>query len=79
MSEYKFESTERAKMVLELMREVETDEYAQEYPLSYYVEAAKDYKTLEDAKRYLIKPCPICMEVYPVHEVYMMPLIHFLF
>ena len=69
MGEYKFENTERAQMVVELMKEVEADEHAQEYPLSYYVEAAKDYKTLDDAKRYLIKPCPICDVDYPVHEV----------
>jgi len=55
-------------MVFELMEEVEGDGHPN-YPLGYYVEAAKDYDNIEDARQYLIKPCPICAEEYPIHEV----------
>lgn len=68
MGEYKLETKEKAEMVLELMGKVEVEGVG-DYPLSYYVDAAKDYTSLEEAERCLIKPCPVCMENYPVHEV----------
>ena len=67
MAEYKLENTQRAEMVMALMEEME--EEGQDYPFSYYVDAAKDYKTLEEAKEKFIKPCPICGSGYPIHEV----------
>ena len=67
MAEYRLDSHKRAHMVFELMEEVEAD--GQDYPLGYYVEAAKDYDDIEKARQYLIKPCPICVEAYPIHEV----------
>ena len=67
MAEYRLETTDKAKMVLELMKEMEEDE--QGYPLHYYTDAAKTYNTLEDAKKGLLKPCEICMMDYPIHEV----------
>ena len=54
-------------MVFQLMEEVEAD--GGDYPLGYYVEAAKDYDDIDRARKYLIKPCPICGDQYPVHEV----------
>ena len=72
MGEFKLESTKKAEMVLTLMADVEeTGDFS--YPLSYYIDAAKDYSCLEEAKRCLIKPCPICAEDYPVHEVSVIP------
>ena len=68
MAECRLDSHDRAHMVFELMEEVEGDGRPN-YPLGYYVEAAKDYSNIEDARQYLIKPCPICVEEYPIHEV----------
>ena len=67
MAEYKLENTERAEMVMALMEEME--EEGQDYPLFYYINAANDYKTLEEAKEKFIKTCPICFETYPIQEV----------
>jgi len=67
MAECRLESHEKAHMVFQLMEEVEAD--GGDYPLGYYVEAAKDYRDIEKARKYLIKPCPICECQYPVHEV----------
>ena len=68
MGEFKLESTEKAEMVLKLIEDVE-ESGDHEYPLSYYIDAAKDYSCIDEARRCLIKPCPICAEDYPVHEV----------
>ena len=67
MGEYKLPTMTKASMVLELMNKMEGED--KDYPLSYYVDAAKDYSTLEDAERCLIKTCPICYDDFPVHEV----------
>lgn len=66
MGEFKLENKEKASMVIELMDLMEDDEL--DYPLSYYIDAAKDFSTMEDAERGLIKECPICTLSYPVHE-----------
>lgn len=68
MGEFKLETMDKAVMVLQLMNKVEVDPTA-DYPLSYYIDAAKDYATLEDAEKGLIKECPICYLDWPVHEV----------
>ena len=68
MGEFKLETTDKAVMVLELMKKVEVDDDS-DYPLSYYIDAAKDYRTLEEAEKGLIKECPICEVELPVHEV----------
>ena len=68
MGEFKLETMEKAQMVIALMNEIEIDA-SLDYPLSYYVDAAKDYSSLEVAERCLIKDCPICYVSYPVHEV----------
>lgn len=67
MAECRLESHEKAHMVFQLMEEVEAD--GGDYPLGYFVDAAKDHKDIEKARKYLIKPCPICECQYPVHEV----------
>lgn len=67
MGEYKLPSIEKAAMVLDLMNQFEVGE--EDYPLSYYIDAARDFSTLEDAERGLFKECPICVVSYPVHEV----------
>ena len=68
MGEYKLPNMTKAEMVLELMYKMEDDE-DKDYPLSYYIDAARDYSSMEDAERGLIKECPICTETRPVHEV----------
>ena len=67
MAEYKLENTKRAEIVMALMEEMEKEGH--DFPFSYYVNAAKDYKTLEEAKEKFIKTCPICGDSYPIHEV----------
>ena len=68
MGEYKLPTMNKAAMVLELMGQME-DEEEKDYPLSYYIDAAKVYSTLEDAKRCLIKECPICFGKFAVDDV----------
>ena len=67
MGEYKFESHERAQLVIDLMNDVEVGDTR--HPLHYYVQAAKDFETLEKARSFLQRPCSICMENYPAHDV----------
>ena len=64
MAEYKFKEKFRAEMVLSLLQEVEGD-----YPLNYYVDAAKDFDDLKAASSFLNKECPICGDTIPIHEV----------
>ena len=66
MGEFKLENKQKALMVINLMERMEEEDL--DYPLSYYIDAAKDFSTLEDAERGLIKECPICIISYPVHE-----------
>ena len=67
MAECHLESYERAHIAFQLMEELE--EYGGDYPLGYYIEAAKNCDNIEKARIYLIKPCPICGDQYPVQEV----------
>lgn len=67
MAEFKFEKESRAKMVLGLIEKVEIG--GKEYPLHYYVDAARDFSDIEAALEFLDKECPICMMSYPIHEV----------
>ena len=58
---------EKAEILVKLLEKEEED--GTEYPLKYYIDAAKDYATFEDAVRFLNQPCPICMLEYPMNEV----------
>ena len=69
VEKYKLESMEKAEVVLELMEELDEGEGGEGYPLYYYVNAARDHSSLEEAQKYFIQPCPICFGCYPVHEV----------
>ena len=37
--------------------------------LQFYIDAAKEHQTFEEAKRFLDVECPICIEHYITHEV----------
>ena len=63
MAECRFRTTEKAKMLIDLLKD------KNEYPLTYYVDAAKSYNTFEEAQKYLNQPCPICDDHYPMDEV----------
>ena len=71
MAECDFNVQDRAKLVLDLMEEV--DEGDNDYPLNYYVDAAHDFENLKEASDFLFKECPIqgfCAEdKIPIHEV----------
>lgn len=67
MAEYKFREKFRAEMVLGLMGQVEGN--GGDYPLKYYVDAARDFDSLESAISFLDKECSICYMGYPIHEV----------
>ena len=56
VGECKFEDTERANIVVQLMNDLDKD-----YELQFYVNAARDHKTYEEAKKFIIVDCPICM------------------
>lgn len=62
-------SISQAKIVLQLLTEVEGVQDSAKYPLQYYIEAAKDHGDIEKARKFLIKECPLCLLEYPVHEV----------
>ena len=62
-------TTTENEVFLALKREVEA--YGKEYPLQYYIDAARGHHTLEEAKEYLMKPCEICMDDYPYQEVWL--------
>ena len=69
MGEYKLEDQGRAELVIQLMNDAEKDSEA-EHPLHYYIGAAKDYRTLEEAKAFLLRSCPICaLDNIPIHDV----------
>ena len=68
MAEYKFKGLFRAKMVLSLIDQVEKDTESN-YPLNYYVDAARDFDDLDAASNFLNKECPICGDTVPIHEV----------
>ena len=68
MAEFRFREKTKAKMVLELMEKVK-NESDQEYPLHYYVDAAKDFDSLDGALQFLSKECPICYLRCAIHEV----------
>ncbi len=68
MAECKF-TTKEANIVLQLLDEVEGESTVErrEYPLQYYIEAAKDHG--DKAMEFFIRECEICTEKYAVHEV----------
>ena len=68
MAEYKYKEKFRAEIVLGLLEEVEYDG-GPDYPLNYYLDAARDFNDLESAKKFLNQECPICGEMTPIHEV----------
>ena len=55
-------------MVLSLIERVEKGNDV-DYPLNYYVDAAKDFNDIDAASDFLNKECPICTATYPIHEV----------
>ncbi len=68
MAEYRFETSDRAKMVPDLIRQVEVED--EDYPLHYYIDAVKSYDNMADAMKFLQQPCPICATEYPIQEVH---------
>ena len=69
MAEYKFNEKFRAEIVMGLLGKVENFEGCPDYPLNYYLEAARDFNDLDSASNFLNKECPICGEEYLIHEV----------
>lgn len=61
MAEYKFKKF-RAEIVLGLIED-------HDYPLNYYVDAARDFNDLDSARNFLNKECIICGDILPIHEV----------
>ena len=72
MAECGFDDEETANIVLQLLEEVEGNGYA-EYPLQYYIDAAKDHKDLDRARNFLLKECDICIMEKPIPGVGMKP------
>lgn len=69
MAEYRFREKSRAEIVLGLMNKVEQPD-GPDYPLNYYIEAARDFDNLDAASNFLNKECPICFDLTPIHEVH---------
>lgn len=68
MAECDLSSMEHAEIAFQLMEEYEGDK-DQDYPLHYYVDAARDFQDLEEARTFLNKECPLCFDIFPIHEV----------
>ena len=69
MSEFKFHEAVKAQMVLDLIDLVEA-EGDQNNPLHHYIQAVKDFNSVDEALAFLSKECPICYCHYSIHEVY---------
>ena len=67
MAECNFVDCCRAEIVVDLMREFETEQ--DKYPFINYVDAARDFDNLESARGFLFKECPLCMVNFTVHDV----------
>ena len=68
VGECKFEDTERANIVVQLMKHWEPDG-VKDYELQFYIDAAKEHKTLEEAKKSLFVECTICLDQHMIHNV----------
>ena len=53
-----------------LLQQVEEGNEDADYPLNYYLDAAKDFDDLKSASTFLNQECPICIDIYPIHEVH---------
>ncbi|KAL5466679.1 hypothetical protein EMCRGX_G030823 [Ephydatia muelleri] len=71
VGECKFEDTDRANVVIQLMNELEQGGRGCE--LQFYIDAAKEHQTLEKAMNFLNVECPICTDHYTTHEMVLMP------
>ena len=75
VGECKFEDTVTANIVVQLMNHWEPVDRdrgipnPQSYELQFYVNAAKEHRTFEDAKKSLSVDCTICIEDHIVHDV----------
>ena len=72
MSEFRFPEKKKAEMVLDLIEKVEVNcdpNDFQDNPLHYYVDAANDFSTVDDALKFLRKECPLCFRPFAIHEV----------
>ena len=77
MAEYGFETTEKAKLVLELMEEIKTEDQVQSYPFYFYIDTAKQYDTVDEALEHLQRECPICFDSFIIQEVCVCTCVHF--
>ena len=69
VGECKFEDTVTANIVVQLMNELEQPDAHRNYELQFYVNAVKEHKTLDGAKKFLNVECPICMDSLIVDDV----------
>lgn len=63
MAENKFKDSSKAKMLIDLLEE------KSDYPMKYYIDAAKHYDTFEDATNFLNQPCQICGDTFLMDDV----------
>ena len=40
-----------------------------DYPMKYYIDAAKHYDNFEDALKFMNQPCPICTDIFIMDDV----------
>ena len=63
MAENRFRSCQKAELLVQLLKD------RNDYPMRYYIDAAKNYDTFEDAQSFLNQPCPICGDTYLMDDV----------
>ena len=61
MAEFNLEDWDRASLVFRLMDK--------NYKFNVCLKVARNCHTMEEADRFMIQECPICMEAYLMNEV----------
>ena len=63
IAENKFKERSKAEMLIALLKD------KSDYPMMYYIDAAKNYNDFDQARSFLNQPCPICVETYLMDDV----------
>ena len=61
--ECRLPTVEKAELLIKLL------EHKDDYPMTYYIDAASNYTNFDDACKFLNQPCPICIDDYAMDDV----------
>ena len=63
IAENKFTKRSKAELLIDLLHD------NPDYPMLYYIDAAKNYDDFEQARSFLNQPCPICGDTFLMDDV----------